>query len=187
MRRFPAGISDTVARRIGIMAEPVLRPTRRTSALVVKEAGAELLVYDLERHRAHRLNSVAASVWRACDGTRELSALGSTVRDETGGPVPGEVVRYAVQSLGRAGLMTTAVSDGALTRRDVMRRLGTAAVALLPFVATVVVPVPAQAQSCLPNNAPVQCTGNCCSACCCTSLGGICVDAVDCPDPGVCL
>lgn len=169
------------------MRELSQRPMRRTSGLVVKEAGAELLVYDLERHRAHSLNPVAAAVWRACDGTRETSALAATVADETGRSVPGEVLRYAVQSLGRARLLTTAVCGEGLTRRDLIRRLGPAVVVLLPVVATVVAPTPVQAQSCTPNFAPVQCTSDtCCSGCCCTSLGGICVPPIDCPAPGVC-
>ncbi len=39
------------------------RPRSRTEGLVVRQAGEELLVYDLERHRAHCLNRAAAIVW----------------------------------------------------------------------------------------------------------------------------
>jgi hypothetical protein len=43
-------------------------PISRSTGLVTKEVARELLVYDLEWHRAHSLNTVAAAVWRRCDG-----------------------------------------------------------------------------------------------------------------------
>src|SRR5262245_18504542 len=50
------------------MREESKQPRAKTSELVVKKVGEELLVYDLARHKAHSLNRVAAAVWRACDG-----------------------------------------------------------------------------------------------------------------------
>jgi hypothetical protein len=53
-------------------------PMARTAGLVVEELDGEVLIYDVERHRAHCLNKASAMVWRACDGSRavpELTAL----------------------------------------------------------------------------------------------------------------
>ncbi len=44
------------------MGEKREAPRARTSGLVVKVLGDEVLVYDLARHRAHRLNHAAAAV-----------------------------------------------------------------------------------------------------------------------------
>lgn len=139
------------------------QPQARTSDLVVKGVGEELLVYDLARHRAHSLNRVAAAVWRACDGTRGVAALGLAAARESGQVVPVEAVRYALQSLGRAQLMDGPVEEGGLTRREVMARLGTAAAVALPLVTTIIAPTAAQAQSaCHPENDFCTSVTQCC-------------------------
>lgn len=145
------------------------QPQARTSDLVVKGVGEELLVYDLARHRAHSLNRVAAAVWRACDGTRGVAALGQAAARESGQAVPVDAVRYALQSLGRAQLMEGPVAEGGLTRREVMARLGTAAAVALPLVTTIIAPTSAQAASCLVEN-----EGPCVTAsqCCANGCGG---------------
>lgn len=62
--------------------------------------GDELLVFDQERRVAHSLNEVAARVWRACDGARDLVALG----DECG--VDEQTLRLALERLRDAQLLT---------------------------------------------------------------------------------
>lgn len=52
-------------------------PLARTEALVVEELGDELLVYDLTRDEAHSLGTVAAKVWKACDGETTIDELAS--------------------------------------------------------------------------------------------------------------
>ena len=52
------------------MAPP--RPLARSRARVVQPAGDELLVYDLERHRAYILNRTSPLVWRLCEGAHPL-------------------------------------------------------------------------------------------------------------------
>jgi len=157
------------------------RPQARTSDLVVKEVAEELLVYDLARQRAHSLNRVAAAVWRACDGTRGVAALG-VAAGESGQAVPVEAVQYALQVLGRARLLEGPVDEGGLTRRQVMARLGTAAAVALPLVTTIIAPTAAQAQSpaaCLQENEG-PCTSV--SQCCANGCGGancVCVFSKD--------
>src|SRR2546423_15689116 len=48
-------------------------PRARDARLVIQELPDELLVYDLERHRAHSLNRTAALVWRHCDWKKSES------------------------------------------------------------------------------------------------------------------
>jgi hypothetical protein len=155
------------------------QPRARTSDLVIKGVGDELLVYDLARHRAHSLNRVAAAVWRACDGTRGLGALGVAAAGDSGQPVPVEAVRYALQALGRARLLEGPVEEEGLTRRQVMARLGTAAAVALPIVTTIIAPTAAQAQSvtCKNQNDPCVSTAECCgTGCGPTTSGCTCTD-----------
>jgi hypothetical protein len=50
------------------MKETTQRPLARTDNLVINELTDEVLVYDLQRDKAHCLNHTAASVWKQCDG-----------------------------------------------------------------------------------------------------------------------
>jgi hypothetical protein len=43
-------------------------PFARTHQLIVQEVPDEVLVYDLDRHKAHCLNRTSAIVWKHCDG-----------------------------------------------------------------------------------------------------------------------
>jgi hypothetical protein len=97
------------------------RPEARTSGVVVKAVGDEVLVYDLARHRAHSLNPVAAAVWRACDGTRDVAALVTAAAAATGQPVSADAVRFTLLELGRARLLTAPVEPSGVTRRELMR------------------------------------------------------------------
>jgi hypothetical protein len=123
------------------------QPIARTRDLVLKAVGDELLVYDLTRHRAHSLNRVAAAVWERCDGTRDAPAIAAALRQAGGPPVTEAAVRYALAELGRARLLTGPVHEAGVTRRELMRRLGTAAAVTLPVVTSIAAPTPAQAQS----------------------------------------
>ncbi|PYS79821.1 MAG: hypothetical protein DMF70_12375, partial [Acidobacteria bacterium] len=44
------------------------KPLARKEGLVIQELPDEVLVYDLDRDRAHCLNETAAFVWQRCDG-----------------------------------------------------------------------------------------------------------------------
>src|SRR5262249_3602944 len=83
----------------------------RTEGLVVKSVGDEMLVYDLARHRALGLNTTAAAVWRACDGTRTPAEIG--VRAGAGQALDPAVVHYALSRLDRAHLLAGAAPAGA--------------------------------------------------------------------------
>ena len=142
----------------------------RTEGLVAVEADGETLVYDTATHRAHRLDALAALVWRGCDGRATPAELAASLAEVQGAPVDVEVVHFALARLARARLLEPTDSlPPAMPRRELLRRLtraGAAAVAI-PLVATLVAPTTLQAQaSCLPVGAPCQSNGQCCSGRC---------------------
>lgn len=134
----------------------------------------ETLVYDLDRHRAHCLNAVAARVWRLCDGQTSVEQMAAAVTDATGAAVDEDVVWYALRRLNGArlieGLYAVAPAR-AVTRRDLLQRMAAAGLGLLllPTVASIIAPTTLQAQaSCLPTGAPCNrdfgppcCVGRC--------------------------
>jgi hypothetical protein len=160
-----------------------MNPARRTEGLVVTKLHDEVLVYDLERHRAHCLNPAAAVVFEHCDGTRSVPELARILARQTGGPADPDCVWLALDRLGAAQLLTARVSRPAgavrLSRRDLVRRVGIAV--LLPAVTSVLAPTPAQAAATCVSDCAGQAFGTPCSStapanCLCTCDGaGNCV------------
>ena len=142
-----------------------MKPKTRRSGLLVRELPDEVLVYDLEQHRAHCLNRTAALVFRHADGTRTPGELAHVL-----GPGGSEVVALALDELGAAGLLepdpTAAEPAGSesMSRREVARRIGLAAAILLPAVATIVAPTPAEAAASCVNNCGGRPIGTLCSS-----------------------
>ena len=114
-----------------------MKPEKRRDGLVVKELPEEVLVYDLERHRAHCLNPAAAAVFKSCDGERTVGELARILRKETGAPADEAWVHLALDRLEKAHLLEergTAPRIGhGVSRRDVLKKAGVGlAAALLP-------------------------------------------------------
>ena len=142
-------------------------PLARKDGLLVQAMNEELLVYDLERHKAHCLNRPAALVWGHCDGKATVADAARFVGKKIGTQLDEETIRYALTQLDRAGLLqgriTQAVNAGRLSRRQAVRRLSVAAVAAVPIVTTIVAPHAAEAGTCTP--AGETCTGlPCCGS-----------------------
>jgi hypothetical protein len=117
----------------------------REDGLVIEALGGELLIYDLERDRAHALNETAALVFRHCDGRHGVAELAALLSKETGRPVDEAVVRRALQRL-----QDTHLLEGEWSRRETLRKIGLAGTAVglgLPVVRSIVIPTPAQAQA----------------------------------------
>ena len=161
-----------------------MKPQTRRSGLLIRELPDELLVYDQEQHRAHCLNQTAALVFRHADGSRTAADLAR---------LPGaddEVVTLALDQLNGAGLLEVQASDtdteisAGMSRRDVARRVGLAAAILLPAVASIVAPTPAEAAATCERTSCAGKQGNACSSIgadpctetCLTNLAGSCSD-----------
>ena len=162
-------------------------PRAREGRLVVQELPDEVLVYDLNRHKAHCLNRTAALVWRHCDGHTTVAEMAALLEKEVKSPADEAVVWLALDRLERAHLLREPANlpggEARYTRREVMRRMGIGAAVLVPIVTSIVSKAAAQAGSCLPSNGcvgpvnlcrpcgPPNCTRRC-------DLNGNCSNAV---------
>ncbi len=147
-------------------------PKEKTERLIVREIDSETLVYDLSRDVASCLNEFAARVWRECDGETSVAAIAAALGEDE------RAVWLALHQLTKAQLLTEAIAfppdmSAAKSRREVAGRLGLGAAA---FVTSIVAPMPAQAQSCLPFLArcrPASGPGPCCEGLRCLPMGGM--------------
>jgi hypothetical protein len=143
-------------------------PRARTSRLVTRDLGDELLVYDLERHKAYCLNQVAMQVFRHCDGETTIPDMALRIGNALGMPVDEQAVRLGLVRLEKAHLLDSPVAQILHTsRREMLRTLGRAAVVVVPLVTAITVPTSAQAASgCFANGMPCVTNSQCCSGNC---------------------
>ena len=157
-----------------------LLPKARREGFEIQEVGGEVLVYDLERHRAFGLNQVASLIWKHCDDETSYAEMVSVLEKEMQIRVDQEVVRMVVARLKDEKLVQSGSKLKKYSRRDLMnkaKKLGLAATVMLPLVTSIVAPTPAYAQSCVaakdcatsPNCTP--CGGSCLRECC----AGLCL------------
>ena len=76
-----------------------IRPRARTDRLVTRDLGDELLVYDLERHRAYCLNQMALQVFRLCDGETTIPTMAHRIGNALGNPVDERAIRLGLARL----------------------------------------------------------------------------------------
>lgn len=135
-------------------------PTARKDQLIVKEVDGEVLVYDLQRDKAHCLNSTAALVWKYCNGQTGVSEIAKSLGDETQTVVDDRIVWLALDQLEKFDLLEIVPARPpqfmGMNRRQLVKRIGVAALAL-PIIISIAAPN-AQAQGSL--FAPGACCSN---------------------------
>ena len=145
-------------------------PYARKSGLIIKESDGEILIYDLEKNKAHCLNDTAAKVWKYCDGHTSVARIAKSLEQDLHTPVDEKVVWYALLQLGKDHLLEERLVPppiiAGMNRRDMIRALGLAAVVAVPVVTSIVAPTPAQAATCLPSGAVCTADAECCSGLC---------------------
>lgn len=146
------------------------RPRKR-DGLIVQELPEETLVYDLERHKAHCLEAMAAAVWEACDGKRTAVQIAARAGKRMGRPVTEEAVWLALRRLGRARLLDAPVvvpgGSRLTSRRDWLKKA--AALGGLS-VLSITAPTAAQAATCTAQTACQSLQNRLCTgAPCCTT------------------
>jgi hypothetical protein len=151
------------------------KPIARKQGLVIQELPDEVLVYDLDRDRAHCLNETAAFVWQRCDGRNTTAQIARTLGEQFGCAVDENVVWLALDLLGRNQLLerswTPPPAPKGMNRRAMVRALGLAAVVAVPVVTSIVAPTPAQASTCTATGGNCGVSAECCNGIC---SGNVC-------------
>ena len=127
------------------------RPLARKEGLLLRELPDELLVYDLERHKASCLNQMAMLTWRRCDGRATVPEIAEALRAERQLPVDERAVWLALERLSRAHLFEEPVvlprwAEG-YSRRQWAAGVGKLSAGLVATVVSIVSPTLAAAQS----------------------------------------
>lgn len=159
--------------------------------LLVRRIGDETVVYDRESHRAHSLSREAGIVFHGCGGRDSPDAIAESLRRECemSGPDAASVFEAALSQIAGAGLFEGAPdrephAESEPSRRAVLSTL--AVVSAAPMVLSILVPTPAQAQTCIPRKRPCSSSTECCpdAPCCrqrgtgppeCSRGGGACI------------
>ena len=154
-------------------------PQARRSGLIIQEVDSEILIYDEDTNKAHCLNPTAAKVWNYCDGETSLADACSALSRDLGTPVDEKLVWYAVDQFSKDNLLEKEIDVPAfiipgMTRRQMVRTLGLAAVVAVPLVTSIVAPTPAQAATCKAPGQPCGAAAQCCSGLCPGVPAGIC-------------
>ena len=162
--------SEYTAKKKSTPHNRAIRPHARQNGLVVQSLPDELLVYDLERHKAHCLNQTATLVWERCDGKTTAAKIAEQMSKLTGKAVSEEVALLAIEELGRSRLLKQAPvrreASGAVSRRELIKRAGVAAAIALPVVTTIVAPKATQAATCRTSGQACTTSAQCCSGVC---------------------
>jgi len=154
-------------------------PRAREKGLLTCEVADELLVYDLDRYKAHCLNSTAALVWRQCDGRTSVPEIIRALNSVYGVTLDNDVVWFALEQLERAQLILIDMThrrrtaSAKITRRELIMRAGAAAAMSVPLVSSIVTPTAIEAATC--RGPGVACgpdgpNSTCCSGTCVLGL-----------------
>ena len=152
-------------------------PLARNQGLVIRKLPDEVLVYDLERDKAHCLNQTAAFIWEHCDGHTSISEMTGLLENSLKVPIHEDVVWCALNQLKKDHLLENSENSivwptGTMqfSRRTLVRRVALAAV-LLPAVTTILAPT-----------ASAQASVQSCSGTCVFPTQSCAVGCVCCPD-----
>ena len=155
---------------------PVPLPRKREQRLVVDELPDEVLIYDLDSHRAHCLNQTAALVWQQCDGKSSPARMARRLEQKLQAPCREELVWLALRQLDRLQLLEQAIKLPpqllGMSRRQMIRNLGLAAAVAVPLVTSIVAPTAAEAATCVSSGQPCSTTIMCCSVLGCSGIPG---------------
>ncbi|MBL8206492.1 MAG: hypothetical protein JNM09_19820 [Blastocatellia bacterium] len=149
-------------------------PRARVHDLVTQELPDEVLIYDLQNHKAHCLNLIAATVWQHCDGESSILEIATRTSQSLNQKLGATIVWQAIEELGKASLLEEPMKRppeiSRFGRREAIRKLGGGSIAV-PIVMSIVAPT-ALAGCTFPNDQPFYslcCTDAQCSpglSCC---------------------
>jgi hypothetical protein len=144
-------------------------PLARRERLLVEELPDEVLVYDLDRNKAHCLNQTAALIWNHCDGLTSVEEMAIILQQHSQERVDQNVVWFGLDQLQKARLIDRPVArptgKARLSRRELVKQIGLAV--SIPLVASILAPTASAGNSCLTGNCPGGLDSQCTPPCTC--------------------
>lgn len=151
-------------------------PRSRQSDLVIQELEKELLIYDLKTDKTFCFNESSAFVWNLCDGNRPIEEIRRLLNKQLKSDVSEDYVWLALDQFKENNLLENnehfAIDFGGLNRRQIIKKVGLASMAMLPVITALAAPKAVMAASPQPfrsactSNAGCQ-SGNCANNVCC--------------------
>jgi hypothetical protein len=149
-------------------------PKTRREGIITKEVDGELLVYDIERDKAHCLNPSAAAIWKLCDGRTSIEEIAASMTTQTGAIVDEIAVSLALADFGRSHLLEVTGGDEmrlqlpktilGMSRREAVKRIGIGA--SLPIIFSITAPTAQANISCKGDGVTCGAGPECCSGTC---------------------
>ena len=126
-----------------------IKPLARRGEIVIQEMGDEILIYDLRTDKAFALNTTSSMVWQSSDGSNSISDIAEKMTVELKDFVSEDLVWLALERLKKENLIEDEIVTpfAGISRREVIRRVGTASLIALPIIGTLVAPLAVHAQS----------------------------------------
>src|SRR5690242_17051460 len=113
-------------------------PHAREEGLTVQDLVNEVLVYDLDRDKAHCLNPSVARIWKLCDGKTSVPEIAKKLEGALTTPIHEDVVWVALDQLEKAHLLREKLvrpeGQPRISRRDLAKRMAVGAAVAVPFI-----------------------------------------------------
>jgi hypothetical protein len=153
----------------------IMMPTAVSKNIIVQELEGELLIYNLQTHRAMSLNATTAAVWQACSGTSNLETIRAEASGRLHSNITEEMVLLALDILRQNKLLvngeylTSGEAVAGVSRRELIRRAAVSSAVALPVIIALAAPSAVSAGS---NQQPGSLGSNCindqqCQSLCC--------------------
>ena len=146
-------------------------PKMARNDVLSRKVGNETIVYDPHTAEAACLDEVMSVVWTMCDGKRDVRTLLDEVKRAGFQEVSIHSIWVAIEELAEAGLLVKAddceSKNYSENRREMLRLLGTGAIAVIPALTAISIPSPVAAVSpCFPRHSICSSNSQCCSGRC---------------------
>jgi hypothetical protein len=120
-------------------------PLARSTDIIVQELGKEVLIYDLQTHKAFNLNKTSSIVYLACDGNTTFKEL------KLKSKFTDDLIFLALDQLQNENLLDeNQLYDSpfaGISRRAAVKRVGLATIIALPVIYSLIAPTAAMALS----------------------------------------
>lgn len=119
-------------------------PKSRDNELVVQELGKEVLIYDLNNHKAYCLNETSAIIWKLCDGKTSVGQMSLLSAGQLNKPISEDMIWLALDDFKQNNLLadnkSVRIEFNGLSRREVIKKAALASMVALPIIIGIIAP-----------------------------------------------